>query len=539
MRFFNTAGPVNCVDHYCLPPLERFDMKEIEILLAQKKYFVLHAPRQTGKTSSMLALMEHLNRGGQYKAVYCNVEAAQAARENVEQAMNDIVRELGAMARIYLKDKFLEEQRDQFLAPGGYGTAMAMSLRAWAEKCDKPLVVMFDEVDSLVGDTLISFLRQIRSGYNQRPASFPQSIMLCGIRDIRDYRIHASSEKEIITGGSAFNIKAKSLRLGDFIETEVYALLEQHTDDTGQEFTSQAKACIWHLTQGQPWLVNALAYECCFEMKAGRDRSRTIDKDMVDRAKDNLIARRDTHLDQLADKLQEERVQRVISPMLQGRDLDVRLDDIQYVEDLGLIRRTKQGPVIANPIYAEVIPRELTVSEQMNLEARYDQTWYVQKNGRLDVEKLLSAFQEFFREHSEIWLERFQYKEAGPQLLMQAFLQRVINSGGRIEREYGLGRMRTDLLLLWPLKPAAVGQPSWTRWQGPVQKVVIELKILYKSLEGTIEDGLKQTWDYMDKCGTADGHLVVFDRRPEISWKDKIFQRKESFKREKIRVWGM
>ena len=164
MRFFNTAGPVNCEDHYCLPPLERFDLAEMEMLLAQKKYFVLHAPRQTGKTSSMLALMEHLNREGQYKAVYCNVEAAQAARENVKQAMNDIVRELGAMARIYLKDKFLEEQRDQFLAPGGYGTAIAMSLRAWAGKCDKPLVVMFDEVDALIGDTLISFLRQIRSG---------------------------------------------------------------------------------------------------------------------------------------------------------------------------------------------------------------------------------------------------------------------------------------------------------------------------------------------------------------------------------------
>ena len=539
MRFFNTAGPVNCEDHYCLPPLERFDMKEIEMLLAQKKYFVLHAPRQTGKTSSMLALMEHLNRGGQYKAVYCNVEAAQAARENVEQAMNDIVRELGAMARIYLKDKFLEEQRDQFLAPGGYGTAVAMSLRAWAEKCDKPLVVMFDEVDSLVGDTLISFLRQIRSGYNQRPTSFPQSIMLCGIRDVRDYRIHASSEKEIITGGSAFNIKAESLRMGDFIKPEVYTLLEQHTLDTGQKFTSKAKACIWHLTCGQPWLVNALAYETCFKIEEGRDRSRAIDKDMVDRAKDNLIARRDTHLDQLADKLQEERVRRVISPMLQGRDLDVRLDDIQYVEDLGLIRRTKQGPVIANPIYAEVIPRELTVSEQMNLEARYDQAWYVQENGRLDVEKLLSAFQEFFREHSEIWLERFQYKEAGPQLLMQAFLQRIVNSGGRIEREYGLGKMRTDLLLLWPLEQAAPGRPPWTRWQGPVQKVVIELKILYKSLEKTIADGTKQTNAYMARCGTSDGHLVVFDRRPDVSWDEKIFQEKMRFEGREIWVWGM
>ena len=539
MRFFNTAGPVNCDDHYCLPPLERFDLEEVEMLLAQKKYFVLHAPRQTGKTTSMLALMAHLNRQGQYKTLYTNVEVAQAAREDVAQAMNDILREMSLNARFYLQDSFLEKEIDRFLVPRGHGTALTLSLAAWAEVSQKPLVVFFDEVDSLVGDTLISFLRQIRSGYTRRPSSFPQSIILCGIRDVRDYRIHASSEKEIITGGSAFNIKAKSLRLGDFIETDVYSLLEQHTHDTGQPFTSEAKTCIWQLTHGQPWLVNALAYECCFEIKEGRDRSRTIDKDMVDQAKENLISRRETHLDQLADKLQEERVQRVISPMLQGQDLNVRLDDIQYVEDLGLIRKTNQGQVIANPIYGEIIPRELTVSQQINLEARYDQAWYVGENGQLHVEKLLSAFQAFFREHSESWLERFQYKEAGPQLLMQAFLQRVINSGGRIEREYGLGRMRTDLLLLWPLNAAEPGQPSWTRWQGPVQKVVIELKILYKSLESTIADGLQQTWDYMDKCGAEDGHLVVFDRRPHVPWEEKVFQQKENFKGVEIGVWGM
>ena len=539
MRFFNTAGPVNCQKHYCISPLKRFDLFELETLIAQEKYFVLHAPRQTGKTTSMLALMGHLNSQDRYRALYCNVEAAQAARENVAQAMNDILREMGAMARIYLQDDFLEEERDRFLAPGGYGTALTMSLSAWAEKNDKPLVVIFDEVDALVGDSLISFLRQIRSGYTQRPAFFPQSIILCGIRDVRDYRIHSSAQKEIITGGSAFNIKAESLRMGDFIETEVNSLLEQHTQDTGQKFTSNAKACIWYLTHGQPWLVNALAYECCFKIKEGRDRSRAIDKDMVDQAKENLISRRETHLDQLADKLQEERVRRVISPMLRGENLDVRLDDIQYVEDLGLIRKTKQGPVIANPIYAEVIPRELTVSEQMNLEARYEQAWYIRENGSLDVVKLLSTFQEFFREHSEQWVERFQYKEAGPQLLMQAFLQRIVNSGGRIEREYGLGRMRTDLLLLWPLNPAAAGQPSWTRWQGPVQKVVIELKILYKNLDRTISEGLKQTRAYMDRCGTSEGHLVVFDRRSDVSWNEKIFQRREDFEGGEIGVWGM
>ena len=539
MRFFNTAGPVNCRKHYCLPPLERFDLSEIEALLAQEKYFVLHAPRQTGKTSCMLALMDYLNTQGQYRALYCNVEAAQAAREDVEQSMNDILREMARKAQIYLQDNFLDDNKYRFLERGGYGTALATALSEWAEALDKPLIILVDEIDSLIGDSLISVLRQLRSGYTQRPKHFPQSIILCGVRDVRDYRIHSSSTKEIITGGSAFNIKAESLRLGDFIQPEVESLLIQHTQETGQEFIPEATHCIWHLSQGQPWLVNALAYETCFRMKEGRDRSLTIKKEMVDQAKENMIARRETHLDQLGDKLQEERVQRVIAPMLEGLDLNVRLDDLQYVQDLGLIKETSQGPRISNPIYAEIIPRELTVSEQANLEARYEQAWYIRTDGSLDTNKLISAFQEFFREHSEVWLERFQYKEAGPQLLMQAFLQRVVNSGGRVEREFGLGRMRTDLLVLWPLTEAKPGKPAWTRWQGPMQKAVIELKILYKSLERAIEKGLQQTWEYMDRCGSHEGHLLVFDRRPEISWEEKVFCREEVYQGRQITVWGM
>ncbi len=116
----------------------------------------------------------------------------------------------------------------------------------------KPVVLLLDEVDALVGDTLIALLRQLRSGYPTRPDAFPQSLILCGVRNLQDYRIQASSEKGVITGGSAFNIKAKSLRLGDFIRPEVEALLLEHTAETEQRFTPEALALVWELTQGQP-----------------------------------------------------------------------------------------------------------------------------------------------------------------------------------------------------------------------------------------------------------------------------------------------
>ena len=525
MRFFNTAGPVRRQEHYCLPPLTRFDLDEVLALIAQKKYFVLHAPRQTGKTTCLLELMDYLNREGKYHCLYCNVELAQAAREDVQQGIQAILWEVASRARDFLKDTFLMERWHDLLEQSGPNSALNAALTLWTEASSQPTILLVDEIDSLVGDTLISVLRQLRAGYDKRPGLFPQSIVLCGVRDVRDYRIHSDRNKTIITGGSAFNIKAESLRLGDFSREEVETLLKQHTEETRQAFENEALELVWELTRGQPWLVNALAYEVCFKMKEYRDRSIPITAEMLAEAKERLIQRRETHIDQLVDKLAEERVRRVIEPLLAGTgspDL-IPTDDIWYVEDLGLIR-TEGQLSIANRIYQEIIPRELTYSTQLTI--AHQPAWYIQPDGRLDMDKLISAFQDFFRQHSEHWVERFDYKEAGPQLLMQAFLQRIINAGGRVEREYGLGRMRTDLLVIWP-------------YPGGVQKSVIELKILHGSLNSTLEAGLEQTWEYTDRCGAEEGHLVVFDRDENKTWEEKIFDREEIYQGKEIKIWGM
>ncbi|MBF0229871.1 MAG: AAA-like domain-containing protein [Desulfamplus sp.] len=536
MRFFNTAGPINPDDHYYIDPLSRINIDDIMFLIEQKKYFILHAPRQTGKTSCLLALMKKLNKEEKYACLYVNIEAAQGAREDVRRGIKAILSATASRAEYHLQDSFLNENFNNILTDSGEDNALNQALAKLSIHLKKPLVLLIDEIDSLIGDTLISVLRQIRSGYDKRPDAFPQSIVLCGVRDIRDYRIHSSREKEIITGGSAFNVKARSLRLGEFNQADVLSLLDEHVKETGQKFELEAKELIWKYTQGQPWLVNALAYEVCFEMKHGRKREFPITGQMVKDAKENLILRRETHLDQLADKLREERVRRVIEPIITGGMLTSGIpeDDIQYLTDLGLIRR-KPSVEISNPIYMEIIPRMLTSTTQDTISQK--SSWYVKPDGRIDMEKLISAFQKFFREHSEHWVERFDYKEAGPQLLMQAFLQRVINSGGRIEREYGLGKMRTDLLVIWKYNDNLDSS----------QKIVIELKLLYKSLQNTIKDGVRQTLAYMDRCGTEDGHLIIFDRTEGKSWEEKIFRREEKsdgsvengVKEKTVVVWGM
>lgn len=528
-RSFNTAGPCVQGDHYMLDPLARLDVDEVLRLIDDKRYFVLHAPRQTGKTTSLIALMQRLNREGRYRALYANIEAAQAARGDVAMGIGAVVQAIARQCRDLTGDVSLLAWVDTHRADSP-GDLLSGLLSHWSQLDPAhPTVLLLDEVDALVGDTLISLLRQIRAGFAQRPGAFPQSLVLCGVRDVRDYRIHTASQ-EIITGGSAFNIKAESLRLGNLSREECVALWMQHQIETGQTFDPAIWPELWEDTRGQPWLVNALGYECTIRDRAARDRSVPITLERYKAARERLIQSRATHLDQLTDKLREPRVRQVVSDILSSENVEGRYptDDLQYVEDLGLVR-TRPMVEISNRIYREVIPRELTWTTQSVI--THDQAWYLTLDRHLNMPKLLAAFQQFFREHSDAWAKGFDYHEAAPQLLMQAFLQRIVNGGGRISREYGLGWKRTDLFIEWPLDEAQ-------GFSGPVQRVVIELKLVKKAPETAERQGLEQTVGYARQVGADEAHLVLFDRRPEMPWDERIWQRDAVQEGVRVMVWG-
>ena len=530
-KFFNNAGPSVADQHYMLDPLKRIDIDEVEAMIRQQRYFVLHAPRQTGKTTALLALMNHLNAKGEYRALYCNIENAQTARDDVKNGMRAICGALVNSARFYLEENRLGGWLESIWREQGENGVFRTLLERWCAADPRPVVLFLDEVDALVGDTLISLLRQIRAGYAQRPLAFPQTVILCGVRDVRDYRIH-TGHNEIITGGSAFNIKSASLRMGNFSREETIALWQQHQTATGQCFDPAIWDELWQDTEGQPWLVNALGHECTWCDRSARDRTVPITLDRYKAARERLIYSRTTHLDQLTDKLQEPRVKRVVVALLQGENAleDVPVDDQHYVEDLGLITSRPQLR-ISNRIYREVIPRELTWTTQTRI--THDQHWYLDGKGRMDMFKLLGAFQQFFREHSDAWIEGFSYKEAGPQLLMQAFLQRIVNGGGRISREYALGRKRTDLFLEWPIDQSQ-------GFHGPIQRVVIELKLWRQGeLDPLLSKSLQQTADYADQVGAEEAYLIVFDRRDKLSWEERCWQLKRQHGERDIAVWGM
>jgi hypothetical protein len=483
-----------------VPPEPR--LPDAPRLVEQGAFFVVHAPRQTGKSTTLRAVCRKLTESGRYAAVHFSCETGEPARDDYERAELIVLQRLAAAASQALEQAL----RPPSPWPGGEtGTRLAQGLAAWAAACPRPLVLVFDEIDALQGESLRSVLRQLRDIHQARPGPCPHSVILCGLRDVRDYKAASGGDTSRLGTSSPFNIKDESLRVGDFDEREVRELYGQHTADTGQVFTEQALARAWELTRGQPWLVNALAREVIEKMAVAPPEP--ITHEHVDEAKERLVMARQTHLDSLASKLHESRVRRVMEPVLAGSlvEADVSYnDDVAYVRDLGLI--APRSPLrVANPIYREIIARVLSESAEDNV--LVDPRAFVLADGRLDLRRILEEFASFWKEHGEVLTRRDAYHEAAPHLVLMAFLQRIVNGGGYVEREYGVGRGRVDLLLRWPFA-GADGKRLW-------QREALELKVWAAGKGDPLDRGLMQLQEYLEPLGLDRGTLVLFDRRPE------------------------
>ena len=423
-------------------------------------------------------------------------------------AMKGILSELSSRARDYLGDTFPEKIASKILDEKGPNQALNELLTLWTKASAKPIVLFFDEIDSIEGNLLVSLLRQIRSGYDKRPKFFPHSIVLCGIEDLR-YKKIMETDKGVLTGGNIFNIEAKSLRLQNFNIEEIKTLLLQYAKETKINIEDKVFTRLWELTNGLPWIVNALAYEICFEMIPRKKDIKEIKVKDVEEAAENLIQRKEIHLKNLVDKLNEERIKKIISAMLLGSEFpqDVTEEDLRYVYYLGLIN-LKAGEVdIANEIYREIIPRALIYPTQMLI--RYNLSWYMEEDGSLNIRKIIRLFQVFFKKHYEQWVRRFSYKEAGASLLLQAFLQRIIDGGGRIERKYGLGRGYITLVVLWP-------------YRKKVQKAVIDIRYLNYSYKELVKEGVEKLVETLKSMSISNGHLIIFNRNPDEFWEQKV-----------------
>jgi hypothetical protein len=474
--------------HYTLSVLDR--LPGVRRLIEQQQYFVLHAPRQVGKTTALLSLAQELTAAGGHTAVLLTMEHGAPFSDDPGAAELAILRSWQHSATAWLPAE-LQPPPWPEAAPG---SRLGAALGTWASTSARPLVVFLDEIDALQDEALISALRQIRAGFPTRPARFPASLALIGLRDVRDYKVRTSIDGRLGTA-SPFNIKAESLTLRNFTAAEVAELYAQHTAETGQPFEPQALARAFELSQGQPWLANALARQLTEVLVP--DPSHAITAEHVDAAKELLIRRQDTHLDSLVDRLREPRIKALLEPMLAGETPgDVPEDDRRFAVDLGLLRQSALGGLeVANPIYREIIVRTLASGPRDAL-PQIPTTWLA-ADGTLDEAALLDAFLDFWRQHGEPLLGTAPYHEIAPHLVLMAFLQRVVN-GGSIEREYAIGRGRMDL---------------YVRYAG--SRLGIEIKVWRPGAVDPLAVGLRQIDGYLARLGLDAGWLVIFDRRPD------------------------
>jgi hypothetical protein len=495
-------------------------LQGVEQLIDQKQYFVIHAARQSGKTTYLKDLAPKLNAGRKYYAMWHSLEGVQNVVEP-EIGIPEIVRNL----KNGFKNTDIPHSSD-FAKDADYENftgVLKTSLNQFCKLLDKPLVILFDEVDCLSEGTLIDFLRQLRDGYNIRPEqAFVHSIALVGMRNIRDYKAKIRPESATLGSASPFNIITEALTIKNFTKKEIAQLYHQHTDETGQLFKNNAIELVYEQTQGQPWLVNAIAREVIVKILQS-DTTKPVTSELVNEAIQNIIISRPTHIDSLLERLKEERVRKIIEPIILGDEfIDRESDDFLYAKDLGLIRVEHSQIMPANPIYSEVIIRKLSFSTQETLQNPkypYQMPRYL-KNGRIDMELLMRDFQQFWRENGDVYIKQYTYKEAAPHLILMAFLQRVVNGGGQIVRDMAAGYGRLDLCLFY---------------EG--QKYPIELKIRYG--QKYLEKGLEQIARYMDIYGCNEGWLAIFDRRVRVKWDDKIFMKKKIVDGKTITIVGL
>ncbi|MDR1933077.1 MAG: PD-(D/E)XK nuclease domain-containing protein [Spirochaetales bacterium] len=503
VRFFNTTGPCRPEMHYMLPPEERLVGAQLHRYIGDQLYWALHAPRQTGKTTFLRSWMREINAGTQAVSCYVTIEQCQGIT-NQEKAMRTIYSSICLSAG----SENLPVPRVEETDPDNL---MQAALGKWSQLlAPRPLVVLFDEVDVLQGEPLISFLRQLRAGFASRGAGvFPISIALVGMRDLKDY-ITAAKGDAPVNPGSPFNIKADSAVLANFQAKDIAKLFAQRTEETGQRITQEALDYVYEQSKGQPWIVNSLFQRATMRI-LDQNSAETVTLYHIKEAREQMILARETHLDALAYRLEDPAVRKLMETLITGESDPFLAEGeaFRVCLDLGLVSLERGTPVVANPMYREVIARQLTYSPQLAIP---EPEWPWQKpDGALDMDRLLREFQKFWRKHSEIWEQKMNYTEAFPHLLLMAFLQRVINGGGNIEREYAAGRGRMDLTV---------------EYNGLLYIIEIKLIHSYDTPRSVKEEGLRQIRGYRDRISpAASAYLAVFDRRPaakQLPWDERL-----------------
>lgn len=519
MKHFNEIGPCNGAEHYTVEASTR--LEGVERMIEKARYFVVHAARRSGKTTCLLDLRDRFNAAGRHYVVYCSLESL----KNADDSRNGIPEIVGKLKEAFENsDLPCKAEFGKDIKYDKYVNLLNRELTLFCVSADKPLVLLFDDVDRLSDDTFMAFLRQLRDGYNSRLiVSFVHSVALVGTRNVRDFKSRIRPYRETSGAASPFNVIARTFTVRNFSVEEISDLFRPYTAETGRRFERSAVERIHELTLGHPWAVNALAREVAERADDGGGR-RPVTVESVDDALQSLVTRRDANLVALLEPLKEERVRKIVEPMIAGGTVATGglADDYRYAVDSGLIRRDAGKTVPSNPVCGELIVRALSAGYRDEIVATLGEcrlSRYL-RDGRLDVDSMMRDFQRFRRETVSARRDRLRYRDVALHLSLVAFLQSVADDGGRIRVETSSDTDRMDLCIVC---------------EGRKYPVAITVR----NGSATVAEGTERMAKHLASLGCDEGWLAVFDRRPKVKWDDKLFVEKVAVDGKTVTVVGL
>ena len=536
-RYFNITGPNREQENFGLDPLKRVDYRSIEKFIERGRYFAVRSPRQSGKTTLLLALKKKLNEEGKYRCIYCNVEAAQVAGNDVESGVRLILSRIAQEVEFEFEDFWPYQNFSSILEHSGPEAALVTFFERWLFKeqpAKPPIVLILDGIDLLNGKTLASVLRQLRTGQINSPRFFPQSVIFSGVRDVRDVDIQIDGDEYLIGRGGS-DIRESTFVLYNFTQGEIKELCNQYTAETGQSFQENAYPRIYSLTGGRPWLVNAILCEGIYEMGFGDDVSKSITFGMIDAAKEHFIARQDSYMEQLATKLAPASIRETLFPILIGGGWDKKppQEDLDYLEDLELITKSSTGWIVTNAIYREIIPKVMGRGLKDELIHVVDRSRFVKPDGRLDFRGIIQSYQRLYCDYFLAWGRRYDLEGALAQVLLHTFLHYVLGDRGRIEADYALSTGRVDISAGWGY--------SLENGERREERYAVEIRLFdtTKSHEAVVRQGVVQVVEYALPRQAHDVYLIILDEDFSKTWYDRLFQEEHVHREVPVHVYGL
>lgn len=504
MRTFTTDGPCDAAFHEVLPAAPR--LAEARSLIDQGAYFVLHAPGRTGKTTSLRALAAEITSEGRYAALLCSAAVAAPARSD-----SSLVQEaLLSSIRIAAEQDLPFDLRPPPFPESADATRLWEGLSTWARVCPRPIVIFFDDLDTLHGAALDSVLRQLETGFSRRPGHFPWSIALSGQLDVRGHGLSDAETSKVALSTGPFERFWSSRLLASFTIGEIRALYAQHFGRAEERFSSDALAFVHEASAGHPFFVQALGRE----IAAIVSDSETITKPIAIAAYQHLIARHVSPIDDLPSRLADPRVRRIIEPLLLGSAeiASAAASDLQFVRDIGLV--SIDDPVrIDGLLFRALVPRLLSESTQRVFDA--DPTLFFEPDGRLSMERLLPTFAMFYAAHAPELLAGIPYPKVAPELVFLGVLFRTLEGRGWVNVEFGVSRGRVEVTL--SVLIAQNHSEAHAETTATEQREVLVLVTRRKGDSKVKKRALAWLDAALHQASSDSGTLVIFDKRDKRS----------------------